>query len=213
MRLTKLLHMHVASFWVQNCATILPAYGSGVRTLSDCDWTWQWLSEGKMKPVVISTHAALKWLFWLSQTIHLMGTQSAAVASRITTKSQEVKARLPLNLKNMSEGSAVCRPVCFLFMQSVKCVCVYSSLHVPQCIMRRQTGEVKNDCDPVYWVEWRQTASTHSCVCMSVAKHGSQQKWVDMSEHVPPLMNVFTKYPGLRLIPNIDWSHNAMRAG
>lgn len=51
-------------------------------------------------------NTALKLI--LSQPIYLMGTQSAIIAYRVTLQSQEVKVRLPLNLKNMREGSTVC---------------------------------------------------------------------------------------------------------
>lgn len=90
---------------------------------------WQWLSTEKPKAVMI---AALKLiLFWLSRMIYLMGTQSAGVAYRITVKSQQVKVRLPLNLKNMREVHGVSTCVVPVYAACQVCMCVRV---VPVCM-------------------------------------------------------------------------------
>lgn len=136
----------------------------------------QWLSTEKPKAVMIATLKLI--LFWLSQMIYLMGTQSAGVAYRITVKSQQVKVRLPLNLKNMREvhGVSTCVVPVYAACQVCMCVCG-ASVHVCQCIMCRQTAEVKNNYDLVYWLVWvRQNVSRRSCMCTSIIKYASQRK-------------------------------------
>lgn len=171
---------------------------------------WQWLSTEKPKTVMI---AALKLiLFWLSQMIYLMGTQSAVAAYGITVKSQEVKVRLPLNLKNMRGVHGVSTRVVPVYAACQVCMHMCDTpVHVCERIMCRQTAGVKNNCDLIYWE--RQKAPTPSCVPVHHTECKSAKKCAYLSEHVSQLMNVFAKYPGLWLILNIDWSHNAMRAG
>ena len=79
-----------------------------------------------------------------------MGTQSATAAYRITVKSQQVKVRLPLNLKKHERGPR-CINLCASCLCSLSsvCVCVCVSVRALQCIMCRRTAEVRNNCDPV----------------------------------------------------------------
>lgn len=53
-----------------------------------------------------------------------MGNQNAAVAYRVAVKSQEVKVRLPLNLKNMSKVHGVSTCVVPVYAACQVCMCV-----------------------------------------------------------------------------------------
>lgn len=76
-----------------------------------------------MKIEACYDHSTKINLFWLSQTIHLMGSQSAAMAFITTVRSRGVKVRLPLNLKNMREvhGVSTCEVPAYAACQV--CVC------------------------------------------------------------------------------------------
>lgn len=134
-----------------------------------------------------------------------------------TWESQQVKVRRPPNLKNMREGSAVCRPAWVLLMQLVKCVsvCLFACACVPTHNVRRgERREVKNGGDLSFWIE----RERHNvCMCFTYVcihqKYVSQQKWTPARSHASWLMDIFSKHLGLWLIPGIDWPHNALWVG
>ena len=150
---------------------VLHCWTPGIKLfVNDFDKNWCMKAERISKRSWLNVAEAIYYnpntvlkliLFWLSRTIHLTRNP---VAYKITVKSPQVKVRLTLNLKNMRERSTVCRPVWFLFMQLVKCVCVCVCVHVclpvRQCIMYRQIWEAKSDL--VHWVEW---VRKNDCMC------------------------------------------------
>lgn len=182
------------------------------RAVRDCDEMWQRLSTGKIEAWYDRIAAAKLIKPWLSRTIHLTGSQSAVVAYRITARSQMSRWDFHFILKKHERGVGSVSTCVVPIYAACQNVHMYACAHEHQCI----NVQVENNWDLDHWVgEWGRL-----CLCAHVQyvrislKEGKSAKvCMLVSAHVSPLMNVFTEHPGLWLILNIDWSHNALWAG